>query len=173
MEKWQFRPLGKTSAVSGVDFKTGERVKSVLFKPDEETVQRVDLRDEEWAAFQSPTKVLGHWTQMIQERRGSEKRSPHQALQIAEERFLALYEMSKEPQTAPDEQTRLLKHLLALILERKRRLRLLDFEKERCRYLHVKSKVVYEVPLVAINRQCFEIMREELTSVIQSVFLTL
>lgn len=142
---WQFKSLADVSTVSGTSFKSGERILSFLFKNEDGELTRADIREEEEDAFQASGPILGRWSQVAFDTNEDSKASKYQALQSIEEWFFSLYELER---SETEKEIPIIKQLLALVLERKRILRLLGPVKggRARRYLHLKSKREYKVP---------------------------
>ena len=89
---------------------------------DEEAGElRQDLLEAEAGEFSPTGELLGRWVRLVVEPDAEAKNAPA-TLQSAEGFFLSLYEGSSEEE-APAEEKQALRHLLALMLERKRVLR--------------------------------------------------
>ncbi|MFP4070121.1 MAG: hypothetical protein ACOC4K_05460 [Verrucomicrobiota bacterium] len=149
---WQIKTIAKKSAVSETPFSPGDRVLCLVYKEaGEPELGRADLLESEAGDFRAPGEVLGRWVRVVKDP-GDEGAQMKETMASAEDFFFSLYE--NEP-TEPEarEESEVLKHLLALMLERKRILRALPprrSEGEQA-YLHVKLKKEVAVPVVEIS----------------------
>jgi len=150
---WQIGSFGRKSSHSGHVFQPAERVISLLHKaPEGGELERADILESEAEAFAPPGPVLGRWRREVKapedEASGNEQK---RKLQSAEELFLSLFEAP--PQEAADDTADALKHVLALLLERKRVLRAEPPRQAEGAqtYRHVKRKETYEVPVVSLS----------------------
>lgn len=144
MIEWQIKPMAKKSFFSEKIFSEGDLVSTYLFRNAEGELDRVDILLEEEDQFSPPERLLGKWTQETEDiNDGREKQQL--ALKSAEELFLSLYSDDVEK----NEENAILKQLLALKLERKRILRGTGYRAGQTaqEFLHIKTKVLYEVPL--------------------------
>ena len=157
MKEWTFKPLSKGSWVSGTDFEKGEAVLSFLFRSEDAIVERADIKQGETTSFKAPGPVIGHWSQQIP-KKDPKGLAQRKALNSAEALFLSLYADTNDTlqvEEISEEECAILKHLLALMLERKRILRPLRSEanSEGQRFLHIPSKKEYLVPAVALTKE--------------------
>lgn len=113
---WNVRPSARESQVSGTVFAPGSRVRSVLWRDASGEWQRLDvLATEELVA--PPGPVLGWWVREVRDGKDPEAERRRQWQATAEEMFLNM------PEDSSDAETLAVRYLLALQLERKRRLR--------------------------------------------------
>ena len=150
--EWQIKTIARKSTLSGEVFNLGDRVVCLIFKGEEaDKLGRADLLPHEVEAFKMPDEVLGRWTRVVKDpddvsTNGSEK------MASAEDFFFSLYE-NESPDTR--ESSDMLKHLLSLMLERKRVIRAIGDRKSigEQSYQHVKTKQVIQVPIVDISTE--------------------
>ena len=150
--EWQIKTIARKSTFSGEAFEPGDRVVCLIYKDEQASeLGRADLRPEEVEAFDLPGEVLGRWTRVVKDP-DSESVNARETMASAEDFFFSLYE---NEQADAREESDMLKHLLSLMLERKRVLRALgdrqtDGEQT---YLHVKTKQQLSVPIVEISTE--------------------
>lgn len=149
---WQIKTLSRKSTLSGENFEPGDQAVSLVYVDgDGGELGRADLHEEELAELQSPGQVLGRWNWVMKD---PEEGSTNVADTVAsaEDFFFSLFENE-----AGDERDRsdALKHLLALMLERKRILRAIGPRQTSGTqaYLHVKTKKELDVPIAEISRE--------------------
>jgi len=147
---WQIKTIAKKSTLSERAFTPGDRVACLnLVDPETSELGRADLLETELAEFTPPAEVLGRWVRVVKEP-GEESAQAKETVASAEDFFMSLYE-NEAPESR--ESSDALKHLLALMLERKRVLRAVPprrTEGEQS-YLHVKRKETFSVPIVDIS----------------------
>jgi hypothetical protein len=148
--EWHFKSIARKSSLSEAPFVAGGRVACLIFKDVEAgEMGRADVLPDEVDAFDLPGEILGRWTRVV---KGPDEdgATVRETVASAGDFFLSLYQNA---QTDAQEETDALKHLLALMLERKRVVRVLG-QRQRSgtqRYLHVKTKQEIEVPIVEIS----------------------
>ena len=110
---------------------------------------RADVLPAEADAFKLPGQILGRWTRVVKNP-DDEGANVRETVASAEDFFLSLYENDK---VGAEAETNALKHLLALMLERKRVVRALGKRQTKGTqlYRHVKTKQELEVPVVDIS----------------------
>lgn len=148
--EWQIKTIARKSSLSGEAFVPGDRVCSIIYKDEAAgELGRVDVRPEEMEQFRLPGEVLGRWTRVVKDP-DDESAHGRETMASAEDFFFSLYE-NDQPE-ARDESD-MLKHLLSLMLERKRVLRPLGDRQTsgEQRYLHVKTKRELIVPIREIS----------------------
>jgi hypothetical protein len=149
---WQIKTLSKKSTLSGERFNPGDRAVSLVYVDDEAgELGRADLHEHEIAALQSIGQVLGRWTWVTKDPQEGAP-SAGETVASAEDFFFSLFENEVD---AERDRSDALKHLLALMLERKRILRALGPRQHAGvqAYLHVKTKQELNVPIVEISRE--------------------
>ena len=149
---WQIKTLSRKSTLSGESFEPGDRAVSLVYVDDEAgELGRADLHEDELAQLQLPGQVLGRWSWVMKD---PEEGATHAAETVAsaEGFFLSLFQNEARDER---ERTDALKHLLALMLERKRVLRAVGPRRTRGAqtYRHVKTKEAFEVPIADISRE--------------------
>jgi hypothetical protein len=132
----------RVCAVSGKPFESGDSVVSYLLD-DVSTYRRVDIRADAVAGYTPPRLVICRWKWTVKPRDNSGREEARSALAETEAMFLALYE---EPATEGGDslERAILKHLLALALQRKRILK--EVKGSAGEYLHVESGATYSAP---------------------------
>lgn len=154
----QLKPIGRHSTVSGQAFEPGQKAISWLFLGADGGLLRADALEAEEPAVQIDGTLLCKWRRIVREP-GENATARRQALLTAEDLFLALHPgepgdgdevETMGPEMAGDsETTAALKHLLALMLERKRILKPLAGQPDR--YLHPRSRRVFTVEPVDLT----------------------
>lgn len=121
---WQIKTMAGKSSATSAEFKPGDTVFSLIYKDSgDDLLSRVDLLEGEVGEFELPGVPLGRWKRIIKED-GSQEMNPQEQMLAAEDFFLSLFEETKAGEAkAGEEELEALKHLLALLLERKRILR--------------------------------------------------
>lgn len=144
MIDWQIQTLSQQSSLSGTIFEEGEEVICLLFTQDDGSWGRANIAPVEWDEFQEKENLLGKWTRRFTKKPGNEEQK--QKLLSAEEFFLSLFEHGEA--SSEDRDRDILKHILALFLERKRILRRLGkSDNGALLYLHIHGKSQHEVPV--------------------------
>lgn len=150
--EWQIKTIARKSTLSGEAFNPGDRVLCFIYKdPEPGEIGRADLLPEEIETFEIPGEVLGRWSRVVKDP-DDESVSARETMASAEDFFFSLYEHDR-----PDarEESDMLKHLLSLMLERKRVLRPVGERRTEGSqtYLHVKTKREINVPIVDISTE--------------------
>lgn len=149
---WQIKTISRKSSRSGEPFVPGDIAISLIYlDPEEGGVARADLHESELAAFGLPGELLGRWRRVIREP-DDDAAQATDTLASAEDFFFSLYENES---AAGVEEREMLKHLLALMLERKRVLRAVGPRQGSGAqsYLHVKTKRELTVPICKMSRE--------------------
>lgn len=158
------QPLATICCVSGESFVEGDRVASLLVRPvNSPEIVRFDMVESRQDAFQTPGPIVCRWVHVFKPRKEGE--NPERELRLtAESLFLTL--------AAPDaevsaENSRLVQ-VLALMLERKRVLRLKGraANGERLVYEHAKSKELYEVAAAELSPEFFLSIQDQLAALV-------
>ncbi|WP_269522922.1 hypothetical protein [Coraliomargarita parva] len=147
---WAIKSFARKSALTEQAFTPGDRIVCLIFKQaDSPELGRADLLETEVDGFQAEGEVLGRWTRIVKDP-GDEAQQTRETMASAEDFFFSLFEV-EDPEAK--EESDALKHLLALMLERKRVLRAQGARQTAGAqdYLHVKSKRVLSVPIVEIS----------------------
>ena len=147
---WQIKTLSRKSTLTGKNFEPGDRAVCLVFKDgSSEELGRADLLEGEIEQFRFDGEILGRWTRVIKDP-DDEAANAKETMASAEDFFFSLYENESEESR---ETSDMLKHLLALMLERKRVLRTVGARQTSGAqlYRHVKSKQEISVPIAAIS----------------------
>lgn len=150
--EWQIKTIARKSSLSGTPFTPGERVVCLIFKvPKEEDLGRADILESEAETFEMPGDVLGRWTRVVKDP-DDESVNKSEIMSSAEDFFFSLYEVE---QSDAQDTSDMLKHLLSLMLERKRVLRAVGPRQTEGQqtYRHVKTKQELLVPVVDISTE--------------------
>ncbi len=146
--EWQVKPLAHLCAASGQELKVGDAVVCLVYKPLGGNIERCDVLTAHAKDFKPKGILLGKWTREVKERGEEEKEQRAQLLASREEFFLSLYEDNADPSG----DRAILKHILAMLLERKRILRAHGPATEgNLPYLHATTKQVYLVPALDLQ----------------------
>ena len=148
--EWQIKTIARNSTLSGEAFNPGDRVVCLIFKGEEAgELGRADLRPDEVETFGLQSQVLGRWARVVKDP-DDDNTSASETMASAEDFFFSLFE-NESPDSK--EESDMLKHLLSLMLERKRILRAIGDRKSigEQSYLHVKTKQMIQVPVVDIS----------------------
>ena len=167
MMDWQIKTMADRSEQSGTLFNPGDRVACLVYMDEEAgELRRIDLLEAEAGEFSLPGELLGRWVRLVVEPDAEAKNAPA-TLQSAEDFFLSLYEGSSEEEVPPEEK-QALRHLLALMLERKRVLRVVGSRQLEGGqpYLHVKTKRTFDVPIVPISASLMERIEDSIGELI-------
>jgi hypothetical protein len=154
------QPRASSCFVSGQAFCEGDRVTSLLVRPESGGVVRYDALEANAGSLAPEGFVACRWVQVFKPHLVGENRD--RALKLtAETLFLTLADPSTE---ATPESDRLVR-FLALLLERKRVLRPRGKTPDgaRERYEHARSKQMYEVPSIDLSADFFSAVREQLS----------
>lgn len=152
--EWQIKTIARKSTLSGEAFIPGDRVVCLIYKDEAaDDLGRADLRPEEIEQFDLPGEVLGRWGRVVKDP-DDEGASARETMASAEDFFFSLYE-NDQPDPDARETSDMLKHLLSLMLERKRVLRAVGERQTSGEqtYLHVKTKRQLKVPIVDISTE--------------------
>jgi hypothetical protein len=147
---WQFKSIARKSSLSGTLFNPGDRVICLIYKDVEAgEMGRADVLLDEVRDYVLPGESLGRWTRVVKDP-DDESANARETMASAEDFFLSLYQ---NEQSEAFEESDALKHLLGLMLERKRVVRALGPRQTEGyqRYIHVKTKVELDVPIVEIS----------------------
>lgn len=145
---WQVKPIARVCAASGQELRVGDVVTCVVYKPLGGNVERCDVLKDDTSSFQPAGILLGRWTREVKERGEEEQAQRAQLLASREEFFLSLYEDPADPSG----DKAVMKHILALLLERKRIVKALGPAHEgQIPYQHTGSKEIYSVPALDLQ----------------------
>lgn len=149
---WQIKTLSKKSTLSGERFQPGDRAVSLVYVDEGAgELGRADLHEQELADLELPGSVLGRWTWVMKDPAEGGP-SAGETVASAEDFFFSLFENESNEER---ERTDALKHLLALMLERKRILRAVGPRQSSGMqtYRHTKTKQELNVPITEISRE--------------------
>jgi hypothetical protein len=145
---WQVKPIARICAASGKDLRVGDIVTCVVYKPLGGNIERCDVLKEHAATFKPDGILLGRWTREVKERGEEEQAQRAQLLASREEFFLSLYDENDDPSGDKG----VLKHILAMLLERKRIIKAAGpAENGLITYVHASSKQTYQVPALDLQ----------------------
>lgn len=150
---WQIKTISRKSSRTGNPFEPGDVAVSLIFKDSAaKEIGRADLHESELGEFELPGELLGRWRRVIRDP-NEEAVNASETLASAEDFFFSLYE-GDDPESKTEERE-MLKHLLGLMLERKRVLRAVGPRQTEGAqtYLHVKSKQEVSVPVLDMSHQ--------------------
>jgi len=153
------QPLAPVSRASSRRFADGDRIVSYLVRSGGSDFVRHDLHAAEDADFRPEGAVLCRWVHVFKPKPKEE--NPDRLLKLtAETLFLTLADPANEPNPV---NTPLLQ-FLALLLERKRRLRPRgqSADGERNLFEHAGTHQIYEVPTGELDPEFFVKIREQL-----------
>jgi hypothetical protein len=145
---WQVKPIARTCAASGQELHVGDSVVCVVFKPLGGNIERADVLKDHATHFTPNGLLLGRWTREVKERNEEEHAHRAQLLASREELFLSLYDDDADPSGDKG----VLKHILAMLLERKRIIRAMGpADKGFIPYQHASSKQTFLVPALDLQ----------------------
>jgi hypothetical protein len=145
---WQVKPIARVCAASGKELHVGDSVTCVVYKPLGGNIERCDVLKEHAAAFKPEGILLGRWTREVKERGEEDQAHRAQLLASREEFFLSLYEDESDPSGDKG----VLKHILAMLLERKRIIKPVGEASEgMLTFVHAASKQTYLVPALDLQ----------------------
>jgi len=153
------QPLAPVSRASSRPFADGDRIVSYLVRDAANALGRLDLHAEEDGTFRPEGAVLCRWVHVFKPKPKDE--NPERLLKLtAENLFLTLADPANEPSPV---NTPLLQ-FLAVLLERKRRLRPRgqSADGERNLFEHAGTHQLYEIPAGDLSPEFFVKIREQL-----------
>ena len=154
------QPLASACHVSGRKFAAGDRVASQLVRGPTGEIVRYDVQQSEEAGLQIAGRVVCRWVHVFKPK--TPETNPERTLKLtAENLFLTLADPANEPVEA---NTPLLQ-FLALLLERKRVLRLRGRtpDGERNLFEHMPSHQMYEIPVGDMSPEFFVRIQAQLS----------
>jgi len=152
-------PIATKCFVSGRDFAENDRVASYLVREATGEVARRDLLESEDGRFMPPAFVYCRWVVGFKQRKAEE--DPARTLKLtAENLFLTL----AAPEAEPSATNTPLLQFLALMLERKKLIKLRGYTEDGQRqiYEHMPTHQLYEVPVGDLNVEFFQKIQEHL-----------
>ena len=152
-------PIATKCFVSGREFAEHERVVSYLVRESTGEVARRDLLESEDGRFMPPAFVYCRWVVAFKHRRAEEDAARNLKL-TAENLFLTL----AAPEADKSETNTPLLQFLALMLERKKLIKLIGRTEDGLRHIyeHRATHQPYEVPVGDLNVEFFQKIQEHL-----------
>ena len=152
-------PIATKCCVSGREFAEHDRVVCYLVREENGLTGRRDLLESEDANLAKPAMVYCRWVVVFKPRLLEENADRNLKL-TAETLFLTL----ADPANPPSEMNTPMVQFLALMLERKRliKLRGLTEDKQRQIFEHMPSHQMYEVPVGNLDQAFFMKIQEQL-----------
>lgn len=164
--EWHIPAIARKSYVSEKEFEKDDLVASFLVKGEDGELARIDALVSEEGALAVPGETVCRWTQPFKPK-PSDGREEAEALKLtADTLFASLFEGEN-----PDEPTlenAELKFFLALMLERRRVLRVKSRGRQFTRYIHRPSKQEFAVPVVDLDPRFFRENEEKLAFVLEA-----
>ena len=155
--EWHITPISRKSALTETAFEKNDRVLSALVITAED-VLRVDVLESEEDAYELPGASICRWTQVFKPRSKDDKVAMEAMKLTADNLFISLF----EGEDGPTQENAKLKHLLGLMLERRRLLRVKERDASYTLYVHRPTKNEYSVPNVELDPQFFIENQEKL-----------
>jgi len=154
------QPLAAACFVSGTPFVDGDRVASHLVRAPTLEIRRCDVLAARTDEFTPPGVVACRWS-LIFKNRPKDGHSDRALKLTAENLFLTL----ADPLTEPTPENARLLQFLALMLERKKVLRLRGRtgDGSRNRLEHMKSRQMFEIPADDLTPAFFVAIQEQLS----------
>lgn len=150
-------PISRKSIVTEVAFEKNDRVVSLLIRTAEEAV-RCDILEGEEEGYELPGELICRWTQVFKPRSKDDKEAQEALKLTADNLFISLF----EGEAGPSQENAKFKHLLGLMLERRRLLRVKERDAAFTIYIHRPTKNEYAVPNVELDPQFFIENQEKL-----------
>lgn len=148
--EWHIAPISRKSTLSEIAFEKDDRIASLLIRLEEEVV-RADVLESEEESYELPGELICRWTQIFKPRSNDDKEAQEAMKLTADNLFISLFEGEDEPTL----ENAKLKHLLGLMLERRRLLRVKGRDGTFTHYIHRPTKNEYSVPNVELDPQFF------------------
>ena len=162
--EWHITPIARKSYLTQVEFAKDDKVGSALVRMGVDELARVDALVSEFDQLELPGEEICRWTQIFKPK-PSDGREEAEALKLtADNLFLNLFEGEEEG--ALSQENAELKHLLGLMLERRRVLRVTGRNRSCIRYLHRPSKKTYLVPALELSPAFFRENMEKLAFIV-------
>ncbi len=163
--EWELKPFGKKSSVSGNPFNDGDTIHCFLTQDREGNLSRQDLLGDGLDQLPQETRIIGRWTRTYKSEPDVRQENLNYQKTL-EELFFSFFEATD---AAGSEESDALKQIVSLMLERKRILRRAasSASDTSLRYLHVKSKVEFEVPNRDITPNVIMRVQENLNALIR------
>lgn len=143
--------------MSETAFEKDDRIASMLIRLEDD-IARMDVLESEEPAFELPGELICRWTQIFKPRSTDDKEAQEAMKLTADNLFISLF----EGEEGPTQENSKLKHLLGLMLERRRLLRVKSRDSVFTHYIHRPTKNEYSVPNVELDPQFFLENQEKL-----------
>ena len=143
--------------MSETAFVKDDRIASMLIRLEDDIV-RTDVLESEEPSYELPGELICRWTQIFKPRSTDDKEAQEAMKLTADNLFISLF----EGEDGPTQENAKLKHLLGLMLERRRLLRVKSRDNIFTHYIHRPSKNEYSVPNVELDPQFFIENQEKL-----------
>lgn len=158
-------PIATKCFVSGRDFAEHDRVASYLVREATGEIARRDLLESEDGRFMPPAFIYCRWVVGFKQRKADE--DPARNLKLtADNLFLTLATPvgGEAPDSGSQSLNTPLLQFLALMLERKRQIKLRGYTEDGQRqiYEHMATHQLYEVPVGDLNVEFFQKIQEHL-----------
>ncbi len=150
-------PISRKSSVTGTAFEKDDRVVSLLIRTEAEAL-RVDTLESEEDGYELQGDLICRWTQVFKPRSKHDKEAQEALKLTADNLFISLF----EGEDGPTQENAKFKHLLGLMLERRRLLRVKERNSAFTLYIHRPTKNEYAVPNVELDPQFFIENQEKL-----------
>ena len=155
--EWHIAPISRKSAMSDTAFEKDDRIASILVRLEDDVV-RADVLESEEPLYEPPGDLICRWTYIFKPRSTDEKEAQEAMKLTADNLFISLF----EGEDGPTQENAKLKHLLGLMLERRRLLRVKSKDSTFTHYIHRPTKNEYSVPNVELDPQFFIENQEKL-----------
>ena len=150
-------PVSKKSVASEKAFEKDDRVVSLLVRSEEEAL-RFDILECEEESYELAGDLICRWTLLFKPKSKDDKEAQEALKLTADNLFISLF----EGEDGPTQENAKLKHLLGLMLERRRLLRVKERDASFTLYVHRPTKIEYSVPNVELDPQFFIENQEKL-----------
>lgn len=157
------QPRAQACLVSGRPFAEGDRVASFLVRGGDGALSRCDVLAERAGEFVPSGFVVCRWARVFKP--DAKEDNPERVLKFtAENLFLTL----ADPATEPSPENARLVQFLALLLERKKALRLRgrSADGERNLFEHLRTRQLYEVPAGELTPEFFAAIQAQLGALV-------
>lgn len=162
--EWHISPVARRSYLSNKEFEKDDRVVSTLVRTADGELLRIDALLPELRDVDLPGEPICRWTQIFKPK-PDDGREEAEALKLtADNLFISLFE-GENPEELSEENAEL-KHFLALMLERRRVLRVKSRGRGYVRYVHRPSKREFMVPAVDLEPAFFLENQEKLAFIV-------
>lgn len=146
--EWQVKSISNFCASSSKELHVGDAVVCIVYKPLGGMIERCDVLKEFANEFKPTGLLLGRWSRQVKERGEEEQALRAQLLASREEFFLSLFDEAADPTGDKG----ILKHILAMLLERKRIVKAAGpAENGFIPYQHYATKQILMVPALDLK----------------------